>query len=135
MLARYKDVVSTVLAYTRSNEKLIRRAVIQMLPRLAAFAPERFAMKYLQPCTAYLLSVLRNPAERGAGARFNKCTSQRRSIASRHRVSLVTPLCMVLPGSRKSRAQSLCGHAWVKNLHYNSQMACPLLFTSVTLLN
>ena len=68
MLARYKDVVSTVLSYTRSNEKLIRRAVIQMLPRLAAFAPERFAMKYLQPCTAYLLSVLRNPAERGAGA-------------------------------------------------------------------
>ena len=70
MLARYKDVVSTVLSYTRSSEKLIRRAVIQMLPRLAAFAPERFAMKYLQPCTAYLLSVLRNPAERGAGALF-----------------------------------------------------------------
>ena len=67
MLARYREVVSTVLSYTRSNEKLIRRAVIQMLPRLAAFAPERFARMHLQPCTAYLLSVLRNPSERGAG--------------------------------------------------------------------
>ena len=68
MLARYREVVSTVLGYTRSNEKLIRRAVIQMLPRLAAFAPERFARMHLQPCTTYLLSVLRNPPERGAGA-------------------------------------------------------------------
>ena len=76
MLARYKDVVSTVLSYTRSNEKLIRRAVIQMLPRLAAFAPERFAMKYLQPCTSYLLSVLRNPAERGAGALCCLCEAR-----------------------------------------------------------
>ena len=68
MLARYREVVTTVLNYTRSNEKLIRRAVIQMLPRLAAFAPERFARMHLKPCTTYLLSVLRNPSERGAGA-------------------------------------------------------------------
>lgn len=67
MLARYREVVSTVLFYTKSNEKLIRRAVIQMLPRLAAFAPERFARMHLQPCTVYLLSVLKNPSERGAG--------------------------------------------------------------------
>lgn len=40
---RYKEVVETVLRFRDSKEKLIRRAVIVLLPRLAHFAPERFA--------------------------------------------------------------------------------------------
>lgn len=43
LLARYREVVETVLRFKDSREKLIRRAVIALLPRLAAFAPERFA--------------------------------------------------------------------------------------------
>lgn len=43
LLARYREVVETVLRFKDSKEKLIRRAVISLLPRLAAFAPERFA--------------------------------------------------------------------------------------------
>ncbi len=41
---RYKEVVEAVFKYKDSKEKLIRRAVITLLPRLAAFSPERFAM-------------------------------------------------------------------------------------------
>jgi hypothetical protein len=36
-------VVEVVMRYKDSREKLIRRAVIALLPCLAAFAPERFA--------------------------------------------------------------------------------------------
>lgn len=32
----------------RSKEKLVRRAVITLIPRLAAFAPERFVKSYLK---------------------------------------------------------------------------------------
>ena len=67
MLARYREVVETVLRFRESKERLIRRAVISLLPRLAAFAPERFAATYLKQCTNYLLSVLKFPSERGVG--------------------------------------------------------------------
>ena len=48
MLARYREVCDTVLRFRDSKEKLIRRAVITLLPRLAAFAPERFVKSYLK---------------------------------------------------------------------------------------
>ena len=67
MLARYREVVETVLRFRESKERLIRRAVISLLPKLAAFAPERFAATYLKQCTNYLLSVLKFPSERGVG--------------------------------------------------------------------
>jgi FKBP12-rapamycin complex-associated protein len=43
-----------------------RRAVIRLLPRLAAFAPERFAQDYLHKCIAHLLAVLKHTGERGS---------------------------------------------------------------------
>lgn len=61
---RYKEVVETVLRYRESKEKLIRRAVIVLLPRMAAFSPERFASEYLQKATHYLISVLKHQPER-----------------------------------------------------------------------
>lgn len=67
MLARYREVCETVLKFRESKEKLILRAVITLLPRLAAFAPERFVKAYLQQATEHLLSVLAVPQERGAG--------------------------------------------------------------------
>eukprot|EP00891_Asterochloris_glomerata_P006787 jgi/Astpho2/6787/fgenesh1_pm.00103_%23_6_t len=66
MLARYREAVETVLRYRDNRDRQIRRAVIGLLPRLAAFAPERFAATYLRPCTEYLLLVLKIPSERGA---------------------------------------------------------------------
>ena len=69
MLARYREVCDTVLKFRDSKEKLIRRAVITLLPRLAAFAPERFVKSYLDQATEHLLGVLAVPAERGAGFR------------------------------------------------------------------
>lgn len=67
MLARYREVCETVLRFRDSKEKLIRRAVITLLPRLAAFAPERFVRSYLKQATEHLLTVLAVPNERGAG--------------------------------------------------------------------
>lgn len=59
MLARYREVVEIVLHFRESKEKLIRRAVISLIPRLAAFAPERFAATYLASCTDYLINVVK----------------------------------------------------------------------------
>ena len=59
MLARYREVVEIVLHFRESKEKLIRRAVISLIPRLAAFAPERFAATYLSTCTDYLINVVK----------------------------------------------------------------------------
>ncbi|GIL87381.1 hypothetical protein Vretimale_1690 [Volvox reticuliferus] len=66
MLARYKEVVENVFRYRESKEKNIRRAVIHLLPRIAAFSPERFASEYLSRAITFLLNVLKNPPERGA---------------------------------------------------------------------
>lgn len=80
LLARYKEVVETVLRFKDSKEKLIRRAVIVLLPRLAAFAPERFAQDYLSKCISHLLSVLKHQTERGAA--FSALADMATSLAS-----------------------------------------------------
>ncbi|KDD73785.1 hypothetical protein H632_c1839p0, partial [Helicosporidium sp. ATCC 50920] len=66
MLARYREVCETVLRFKDSKERLVRRAVVSLLPRLAAFAPERFARSYLDPSVEHLLALLAVPSERGA---------------------------------------------------------------------
>lgn len=50
-----------MLRFKDSKDKLIRRAVLLLIPRLAAFAPERFATDYLSKCIAHVLSVLKHP--------------------------------------------------------------------------
>eukprot|EP00854_Cymbomonas_tetramitiformis_P013611 gene13611-16092_t len=67
MLARYKEVAETVLRFRDHRERLIRRSVTSILPRIAAFAPERFALSYLQICMQHLLGVLKSSSERGGG--------------------------------------------------------------------
>jgi FKBP12-rapamycin complex-associated protein len=59
MLARYREVVEIVLHFRESKEKLVRQAVITLIPRLAAFAPERFAATYLSTCTDYLIDIVK----------------------------------------------------------------------------
>ena len=63
MLARYKEVVDAVLHFRDSKgdnrEHLLRRAAIDLIPRLAAFAPERFAATYLTISTDFLLTTLK----------------------------------------------------------------------------
>ena len=67
MLARYREVCDTVLRFRGHKERIIRRAIVTLIPRLAAFAPERFVKSYLKDATEYLLQVLApSPAERGA---------------------------------------------------------------------
>ena len=59
MLARYREVVEIVLHFRESKEKQIQRAVISLIPRLAAFAPERFAATYLSTCVDYLINIVK----------------------------------------------------------------------------
>ena len=58
-LPRYREVVEIVLHFRESKEKQIQRAVISLIPRLAAFAPERFAATYLDTCVDYLISIVK----------------------------------------------------------------------------
>jgi len=67
MLARYREACDTVLLFRGNQEKVIRRAVISLIPKLATFAPERFVRSYLRQSTLHLLSVLACPDDQGAG--------------------------------------------------------------------
>ena len=67
MLARYREVVDMVLQYCKSRDKLVRQSVANLIPKLAHFAPERFAKTYLGPVMQYLLAAIRSPTERGIG--------------------------------------------------------------------
>ena len=67
MLARYREACDTVLLFRGNQEKVIRRAVISLIPKLAAFAPERFVRSYLRQSTGHLLAVLACPRDQGAG--------------------------------------------------------------------
>ena len=105
MLARYREVVETVLRFRGSKEKLIRRAVIALIPRLAAFAPERFAATYLRVCSEHLLGVLRcgcagNDWTCGP-ARSSWCQAYCLYMQERERVmdSYVCTCCLALPSS------------------------------------
>lgn len=67
-----------------------------MLPRLAAFAPERFARMHLEPCTAFLLSVLKNPPERGAGVTLHLTKLQIVTINTHLRMSCCCSICSLM---------------------------------------
>ena len=87
MLARYREVVEIVLHFRESKEKQIQRAVISLIPRLAAFAPERFAATYLDTCVDYLISIVK--CAQLTTAVFWGCCCALHSIARMH-VSLMT---------------------------------------------
>ena len=50
MLSRYKEVAETILSLHESrDDRVVRRAVVELVPRLAAFSPRRFCESYLAP--------------------------------------------------------------------------------------
>lgn len=67
MLARVREVTDSILAFRDARERLLRQAVTALLPRLAAFSPDRFAVSYLPAAMAHLLAASCRPGER-AGA-------------------------------------------------------------------
>ena len=67
MLSRYKEVAETVLKFYRSRRLIVRRSVIDLIPRLAAFSPRRFADSYLPLACGVLLTSIRAQGERDAG--------------------------------------------------------------------
>lgn len=75
-LHRYKEVVETVLLFRDSKDKQIRRAVMVLLPRVAAFSPERFAAEYLSRALTYLIAVLKHQPERCGAALPAPCRGQ-----------------------------------------------------------
>ena len=50
-----------------SRERIVRRSVTDLIPKLAAFSPQRFAESYLSASAVLLLATIRSPAERDAG--------------------------------------------------------------------
>ena len=67
MLSRYKEVAETVLRLHDSRERVVRRSVVELIPKLAAFSPRRFAESYLEQSMALLLAAIQTPGERDAG--------------------------------------------------------------------
>lgn len=59
MLARYREVVHTVLQFRDHKEKTVRHSVVLLIPQLAFYAPERFARTYLRVCLSYLMGLIR----------------------------------------------------------------------------
>ena len=45
----------------------MRRSVTNLIPKLAAFSPQRFSESYLSSSAALLLATIRVPSERDAG--------------------------------------------------------------------
>eukprot|EP00882_Tetradesmus_deserticola_P018605 GHRQ01019983.1.p1 GENE.GHRQ01019983.1~~GHRQ01019983.1.p1 ORF type:complete len:439 (+),score=205.09 GHRQ01019983.1:451-1767(+) len=127
LLARYREVVETVLRFKDSKEKLIRRAVIRLLPRLAAFAPERFAQDYLHKCIAHLLAVLKHANERGSSFAaladmasslaavgcHDGCEPYLPAVAAQVRAGYLACCCWLCC----TGAQGLCGWLFVVVLH------------------
>eukprot|EP01133_Synstelium_polycarpum_P000171 gene171-204_t len=64
MVNKYKDVCETILRYKEHRDKLVKKTVIVLLPRLAIFNPKDFVHTYFNNCMNHLLTALRNQNER-----------------------------------------------------------------------
>ncbi|KYQ91695.1 protein kinase [Tieghemostelium lacteum] len=64
MVTKFKDVCDTILKYKDHRDKLVKKTVIVLLPRLAVFIPKDFVMNYFNTCMQHLLTALRNQNER-----------------------------------------------------------------------
>eukprot|EP01113_Clastostelium_recurvatum_P006582 TRINITY_DN1298_c0_g1_i1.p1 TRINITY_DN1298_c0_g1~~TRINITY_DN1298_c0_g1_i1.p1 ORF type:complete len:2380 (+),score=927.36 TRINITY_DN1298_c0_g1_i1:62-7201(+) len=64
MHTRFKEVCETILKYRDHREKLVKRTVIVLLPRLATFHPDVFVHNYLNTCMNHLLGALKSHTDR-----------------------------------------------------------------------
>ncbi|KAL6080518.1 Serine/threonine-protein kinase tor1 [Balamuthia mandrillaris] len=59
MHSRFAEVCEMILSYRTHRDKLVRKTVIELMPRLAKFAPKEFKLNYLNKCMVSLLSSLK----------------------------------------------------------------------------
>lgn len=59
MRERFQEVCQTVLRFKSHPNRLVRRTVITLLPRLASCYPDQFVQNYLPLCMEYLLETLK----------------------------------------------------------------------------
>lgn len=64
MEGKYAEVCESILKYKDHRDGLIRRAVISLLPDLAAFDPDQFVSTYLGPVMSNYLVQLKKDKER-----------------------------------------------------------------------
>uniref|UniRef100_UPI00358FB62C serine/threonine-protein kinase mTOR-like n=1 Tax=Myxine glutinosa TaxID=7769 RepID=UPI00358FB62C len=64
MESKFDQVCQLVMKYRSSKNPLIQVALLNLLPRLAAFQPQNFTQHYLGEAMAYVLSCLRRERER-----------------------------------------------------------------------
>ena len=64
MHERYMSTCETVFQYRDHRDGLVRRAVISLIPDLAAYNPPEFANVYLQRSMIHILNQLRKDKER-----------------------------------------------------------------------
>lgn len=57
---RYKQTVDTVLMMRDSKHITLKSCVLTLFPRMSEFAPEKFVISYLDPCTQHLLHIMRS---------------------------------------------------------------------------
>ncbi|XP_057821315.1 serine/threonine-protein kinase TOR isoform X2 [Cryptomeria japonica] len=67
MMSRYKEVADIVFKYREHKDRLVRRSITSLLPRIAHFLRDRFVTSYLKICMDHILAVLRTPTERASG--------------------------------------------------------------------
>eukprot|EP00741_Cyanophora_paradoxa_P013833 tig00020710_g13353.t1 len=59
MVCRFQDACDAVLRYRDHKDRLLRRTVVPLLPRLASFCPEPFVRYYLNTSVQHLLALIR----------------------------------------------------------------------------
>ena len=64
MVLKFSEACDLVLKYKDSRNKLVRRTVIALLPRLAHFQPESFISSYLDKVLSHLIASLKASTER-----------------------------------------------------------------------
>ncbi|EAL66546.1 protein kinase, Atypical group [Dictyostelium discoideum AX4] len=64
MLSKFKDICETVLKYKDHRDKLVKKTVLALFPRLAVFCSRDFVLNYFNACMNHLLAALRNQNER-----------------------------------------------------------------------
>ena len=64
MVPRFKEVCGTVLKYKDSRDRLVKRTVSSLLPKLAKFCPDAFVRGYLDTCLDYLINAVSHSSER-----------------------------------------------------------------------
>eukprot|EP00026_Physarum_polycephalum_P000091 Phypoly_transcript_00091.p1 GENE.Phypoly_transcript_00091~~Phypoly_transcript_00091.p1 ORF type:complete len:2307 (+),score=451.47 Phypoly_transcript_00091:133-7053(+) len=62
---KFKDICDIILKYRDHKDRLVKRTVITLLPRLSIYSPDVFVHNYLNTCMNHLLNALRNQADRG----------------------------------------------------------------------